>query len=947
MTLATLRGMLEHGGWAVLERLRRHPGVWCAFSVLLGGLITPCHFVPTKVWEARDVAVYVLQVLLALATAVGISRWNVMKAEADAEFFRVGSEGLAPTEQGLEKQKSERLEDRVMVQLFASALPGTLFILGFFLSSAYSKSAWLVLACAALMILSPFLLRLPRLALEGRRARLLLNLSLLYILTTIALSAARRYTLPQNVASYWTLELFIAPVKFIEGVKFIEPVMFSTALIGALAFLLVTLVCVGLGERPDHPPLDGEAVRKAEFTDTKDDAGLALSGGGIRAGTVSMGALQTLFNRGVLQKLTWLSSVSGSGWAVGAVLSRLIQPGVAGSATNPADSAVARFRGGRDYLGISEGSQALVAPVLYTVIATATSTLAIILFVVSASSFLLYLDQTRLEQLHKDMDVPYTATLSRCFEVVAMRIDPLLAWFGVGSVPDDACPPNVSTHLTSARALLGLMLIAGLAMLLITGLLILASQLRLVGQAALLKELPNTVRRIGSLAVGCCLFALFFLGLMFSFKLAVSVLIIVLILAVLARTLDFSLARSAAISTAIVTVGGWLSERGEWFSTFVDDTQHWWAGRVAVFTSYLLKQAAVVASGWQYPQQTGLLFLASTFAAGVYVLGVLLALEQVGLWRFWRDRLDAAFWRTTEHEVPLTWDAVKKVTGSGSSFPLPIINATLNAPRSEEGDAHFEFTPSHLGSPRTGWAVRRTADCELVDALAISSAAVNSQGGSSIPKALRSLLSLVQLKMGRWVRAPTTRADAAQPHALEYVGLEALGLNSPEDPFVLVSDGGHLENLGLLALLRRRTKIMLCIDAAADPDYTFGDLAKFVSLATAEGWDVDLKVDVLCPPLEANGSGLRTPRAQVAVGTLTRGDSLRYLIYAKSTLSPALNVGTFAYARRTPEFPQETTVDQAFDTEQFEAYLDVGRTLGTALANAYDQLRPSLNVIEE
>ncbi|MDP1869136.1 MAG: hypothetical protein Q8L13_22700, partial [Bradyrhizobium sp.] len=42
--------------------------------------------------------------------------------------------------------------------------------------------------------------------------------------------------------------------------------------------------------------------------------GLALSGGGIRAATVSLGVLQALAERGLLKQFHYLSTVSGSGY---------------------------------------------------------------------------------------------------------------------------------------------------------------------------------------------------------------------------------------------------------------------------------------------------------------------------------------------------------------------------------------------------------------------------------------------------------------------------------------------------------------------------------------------------------------------------------------------------------------------------------------------------------
>jgi len=56
--------------------------------------------------------------------------------------------------------------------------------------------------------------------------------------------------------------------------------------------------------------------------ETGPTAGLALSGGGIRSATFSLGVLQALARRGLLRRFDWLSTVSGGGY-VGSFLGRL------------------------------------------------------------------------------------------------------------------------------------------------------------------------------------------------------------------------------------------------------------------------------------------------------------------------------------------------------------------------------------------------------------------------------------------------------------------------------------------------------------------------------------------------------------------------------------------------------------------------------------------------
>src|SRR5262249_61957384 len=51
---------------------------------------------------------------------------------------------------------------------------------------------------------------------------------------------------------------------------------------------------------------------------------------------------------------------------------------------------------------------------------------------------------------------------------------------------------------------------------------------------------------------------------------------------------------------------------------------------------------------------------------------------------------------------------------------------------------------------------------------------------------------------------------------------EALGLLREDSETVYLTDGGHIENLGLYELLRRRCKLIIAIDCEGDPGMSFG-----------------------------------------------------------------------------------------------------------------------------
>jgi hypothetical protein len=163
------------------------------------------------------------------------------------------------------------------------------------------------------------------------------------------------------------------------------------------------------------------------------------------------------------------------------------------------------------------------------------------------------------------------------------------------------------------------------------------------------------------------------------------------------------------------------------------------------------------------------------------------------------------------------------------------------------------------------------------------------------------------------------------------LGLEYV-VPSPADPrrIVRLSDGGHCENLGAYALLRRRCRNILIVDAEYDPSYKCSAYEKLKRAASLE-----LGIDINVPDVENILKGTSTFLAAVPVleGTMTTdGKPSGKIAYMKLSMSDEL-LGDQAeivksYARKNEAFPQESTVDQYFEPAQFRAY----RALGYAIA---------------
>jgi len=162
---------------------------------------------------------------------------------------------------------------------------------------------------------------------------------------------------------------------------------------------------------------------------------------------------------------------------------------------------------------------------------------------------------------------------------------------------------------------------------------------------------------------------------------------------------------------------------------------------------------------------------------------------------------------------------------------------------------------------------------------------------------------------------------------------------------VNVSDGGHIENLGVFELLRRGCKLIIALDASADPKFEFGDLENLIR-AAREQLGVELDFGDLSPeeyirPKPSVGYS-KSHYVIAKVRTLSGADigkhfegEERLLIYAKSSLRTVRGFTrdesnderrrAHDYKRHNPLFPHEPTTDQFFDIDQWEAYRYLGR----------------------
>ncbi len=378
---------------------------------------------------------------------------------------------------------------------------------------------------------------------------------------------------------------------------------------------------------------------------------------------------------------------------------------------------------------------------------------------------------------------------------------------------------------------------------------------------------------------------------------------------------------------------------------------------------------------WFYLVLSFILFLASLF----------LSPNANSLHRLYRDRLSKAFLfdpvtiegrpagsRSGTHisaplNVPVADELMKyenfelapldrfKLSQISCAYtPYHLINTALNiqgskyANRRGRNAEFFIFSPRFTGSSATKFVRTKEFEVEvdefdLATAMAVSGAAASSNMGANSIKPLTPTLAILNVRLGYWVANPRRLVQDGKPRSMFasvfeqlYFLQELFGLMREDSEIVYLTDGGHIENLGIYELLRRRCRLIIAVDAEADSDMSFGSLVALQRYAR-----IDLGVLISLPWAEirdgtrqaaqviAKSGGLPPHAAphgpHCAVGEITYPQNQKgILLYVKSSITGDENDYIVEYKRRFPEYPHETTADQLFTEEQFEVYRALG-----------------------
>src|SRR5262249_42797877 len=283
--------------------------------------------------------------------------------------------------------------------------------------------------------------------------------------------------------------------------------------------------------------------------------------------------------------------------------------------------------------------------------------------------------------------------------------------------------------------------------------------------------------------------------------------------------------------------------------------------------------------------------------------------------------------------------------------PLHLVNCALNLGGSSDLALHtrhsasFTLTPLQCGSS----FLSRTQTGEgkelgfvptevyggpfgtptLAQAISVSGAAASPNMGYHTSPVVAFLLTVLNVRLGWWFPNPAQSGIRfPSPHfSLRYLFAELFGGANDKSKFLMISDGGHFENLAAYELVRRKCRVVIISDGECDRDLTFSGLGTLIRMC-----DVDFGAKILI-----DVGAIRRERDALwsfgrhAVGRIVYGGGTPdgILIYLKASMTGRENTAVLQYKSSHADFPHETTGDQFYGEDQFESYRQLGRDVAS------------------
>lgn len=249
--------------------------------------------------------------------------------------------------------------------------------------------------------------------------------------------------------------------------------------------------------------------------------------------------------------------------------------------------------------------------------------------------------------------------------------------------------------------------------------------------------------------------------------------------------------------------------------------------------------------------------------------------------------------------------------------PTPPVGANAIAAADEEARL------PQVGFVATAIAGSASSRISLGRAIAVSGAAASPNMGYHTSPVVSFLLTVFNLRLGWWFPRPDTAAAKqwSPSFSLPYMFTELFGGATFRSKFLMISDGGHFENLAAYELIKRGCRLVIVSDAECDPDLTFEGLGTLIRMCEVD-FGVQIAIDVNAL---RHGTDRRWSPYRAAVGTIVYPDGPRgTLVYLKASMTGHEPTPVLQYKTSHPTFPHETTGDQFYSEDQFESYRRLG-----------------------
>jgi hypothetical protein len=287
---------------------------------------------------------------------------------------------------------------------------------------------------------------------------------------------------------------------------------------------------------------------------------------------------------------------------------------------------------------------------------------------------------------------------------------------------------------------------------------------------------------------------------------------------------------------------------------------------------------------------------------------------------------------------------LSKMNQTGAA-PYHLVHTAANLPASDEPNLRgrdcdfFMFSRDYCGGPVCGYfktevLERLDPHVDLGTAMAISGAAASSSMGVKTLRHFRFLITLLNVRLGYWLRNPAKgfRRPWNTPGP-RYLLREMVGWMHEKTGYLNLSDGGHIENLALYELLRRRCKFIVVVDGSMEPGMECAELMlaqRYAQIDLGVQMELDL-ADLALNPQRRSRAYAVFGKIRYAPRNGSRTEDLGWMVYVKLACTGGEPGYVSDYQRQNPNFPHETTADQIYDEAQFEAYRRLGECAAESL----------------